>query len=328
MKIKKIITLGITILMLSSIFTGCGVKHETVNQEAELTPVETSKADDKPTTRIVKHSMGETEIPAEPKRIIDLVGMLDNMIALDLEVIAAPSAMSWAGFDFAPYEIERHKGEIVPIEDGWSPNLEQLVSLEPDLIIGYEGMEDIYEDLSKIAPTVLLNHEWGNFREGLIELGTIFGRVEKAEQVIKEYDQSANEAKEKLQAVVGEGEEAMFLRITDKFYRVYNNYGQVGRLLYDDLGFKLMKDYPVEEWRQDLSLEGLFVYNPDRIFLMTNSGAEPEKLLGELENNSIWKSLKSVKSDYIYNANDFMYYAQGPIGSEILIEQILQNIIK
>ncbi len=317
MKRRKIITLAIAILMLTSIFTGCGVKQQSSNE-----------VDQAATTRIVKHSMGETEIPADPKRVIDLVGMLDNLISLDLEVIAAPSAKSWAGFDFAPYELERHKGEIVPIEDGWSPNLEQLMSLEPDLIIGIEGMEDNYEDLSKIAPTIFLSHEWGDLRAGLRELGVIFNREEKAEEVIKEYDQIANEAKMKLQSVVGEDEEAMFLRINNKFYRVYNNYGQVGRLLYDDLGFKLMKDYPVEEWSQDLSLEGLFVYNPNRIFLMTNSGAEPEKLLNELEKSNIWKNLDAVKNDHVYNANNFIYYAQGPIGSQILIEQILQNIIK
>jgi len=320
MKIKKIITLVLTILMLTSLLAGCGA-----NQPADTSAKE---AEEKPATRIVKHLMGETEIPAEPKRVIDLVGLLDNMIALDLEVIAAPSAKSWAGFDFAPYELERHKGEIVPIEDGWSPSLELLMSLEPDLIIGYEGMEDKYEELSKIAPTVFLSHEWGNLREGLRELGVIFDREEKAEEVIKEYDEIVDEAKTKLQAVVGDDEEAMFLRISDKFYRVYNNYGQVGRLLYDDLGFKLMKDYPIEEWKQDLSMEGLFVYNPDRIFLMTNSGAEPEKLLNELEKSNIWKDLKAVKNDRLYNANDFIYYAQGPIGSRILIEQILQNIVK
>ena len=319
MKIKKIITLIIAILMLTSLFTGCGVNKQTDNTA--------NKVEEKPATRRVKHVMGETEIPAEPKRVIDLVGLLDNMIALDLEVIAAQSAINWAGFDFAPYILERHKGEITPIEDGWSPNLEQLISLEPDLIIGYEGMEN-YEELSKIAPTVFLSHEWGNFREGLIEIGTIFDRVEKAEQVIKEYDQVASEAKDKLKAVVGEDEETMFLRITNKFYRVYNNYGQVGRLLYEDLGFKLMKDYPVEEWMQDLSMEGLFVYNPDRIFLMTNSGSEPEKLLNELEESNIWKDIKAVKNDRLYNANDFMYYAQGPIGSQILIDQMLQKIIK
>ena len=319
MKMKKYITLVLTILMLTSLLAGCGT-----NQQADTAA---NQAEEKPATRVVKHKMGETEIPAEPKRVIDLVGLLDNMIALDLEVIAAPSAKSWAGFDFAPYELERHKGEIVPIEDGWSPSLEQLMSLEPDLIIGYEGMEN-YEELSKIAPTVILSHEWGDLRAGLRELGAIFAREAKAEEVIKEYDEIVNEAKTKLQAVVGDDEEAMFLRITNKFYRVYNNYGQVGRLLYDDLGFKLMQDYPIEEWKQDLSMEGLFVYNPDRIFLMTNSGTEPEKLLNELEKSNIWKDLKAVKNNRVYNANDFIYYAQGPIGSKILIEQILQNIVK
>ncbi len=320
MQTSKIITIVITILILTSIFTGCGA-----NQKTDTTA---SQLEQKPSTRTVKHAMGETEIPAEPKRVVDLVGLLDNMIALEVEVIAAQSAKSWAGFDFAPYELERHKGEIVPIEDGWTPNLEQLISLEPDLIIGFEGMEDNYEELSKIAPTIFLSHEWGDLRAGLRELGVIFNREEKAEEVIKEYDQIASEAKDKLQAVVGEDEETMFLRISNKFYRVYNNYGQVGRLLYDDLGFKLMKDYPVEEWKQDLSLEGLFVYNPDRIFLMTNSGAEPENLLNELEKSNIWKNLDAIKNDHVYNANDFMYYAQGPIGSKILMEQILQNIIK
>ncbi len=295
-------------------------------------PIETSKVNEVEqqfSTRIIKHEMGETEIPAEPKRVVDLVGVLDSIVALDLEVIAAQSEMSWAGFHFAPYVLERHEGEITPIEDIYNPSLELVTSLEPDLILLYKNMADMYDDMSKIAPTVVLSFEWGDIRAGLLELGEIFDKEEKAEQVIKEYNQIANEARKKLETVVREDEEVMFLRITNKFYRVYNNFGQVGRLLYDDLGFKIMKDYPAEEWKklQQLSMEGLFFYNPDRIFLSTDTGTNAEKLLSELEKSNTWKNLKAVKNGHLYDANDFLHYAQGPIGSLMLIEQILEEVI-
>lgn len=280
-------------------------------------------------TRIVKHELGQTEIPAEPKRVVDLVGVLDSLIALDLEVIAAQSEMSWAGFHFAPYVLERHQGAITPIEDIYNPSVELLISLEPDLILLYKNMGDMYDDLSKIAPTVVLSFEWGDIRAGLRELGVIFAQEEKAEEVIEEYDQLARAARNKLNAVVGENEEVMFLRITNKFYRVYNNFGQVGRLLYQDLGFQIMKDYPADKWKklQQLSLEGLFFYNPDRIFLSTDNGTEAARLLSELEKSNTWKNIKAVKNGYLYDANDFLHYAQGPIGSRILIDQILEEVI-
>ncbi|MDW7650664.1 MAG: ABC transporter substrate-binding protein [Bacillota bacterium] len=313
---KRFKMLGVAALLALLVFAvGCG------GPAAENEP-----KDEPPETRVITHAMGETEIPANPQRVIDLVGILDHMVALDLRVIASPSAISWAGFDFAPYLVELHKEPITAVGDGWDFSLEQILSLEPDVILMYEGME-AYEELSKIAPTIVLSYEWGNLHEGLQELGKVFGRENKAEEVLKRYEEKAALARDQLSQSIGD-EEVMFLRISDKFYRVYGRIdNQVPRLLYDDLGLTFMQEFPIDEWKQDLTLEGLTVYNPGHIFVETNAGEGPERLLKELEASNVWNSLQAVQAGNIYNGDGFIYYAQGTIGSSILIDQILEDML-
>jgi len=317
----KSFAIAFLLLFVVAIFAGCNSQSESATKE----PV-SQEAETKTEKRIVKHAMGETKVPADPKRVVLLEYFLDPIVALEEEVIAVPSAESWAGYDAPDYLKERHEGELTFIPDPYEINIEQIMSLQPDLIIGYKGSHDkIYEDLSKIAPTVIVSHEWGNFRESVREFGKIFGKEEKAELVIKEYDQKVAEAREKIKDIV-DGKEVMFLRINNKAYRVYGEYGQIGRLLYEDLGMSIMKNYPKEEWSQDLTMEGLFVFNPDIIFLMTNSGEGPQRLMEELEKSHVWNNLEAVKSEQIYRADNFMYYGMGPIGSSILVDQIVENL--
>ncbi|MDF5718397.1 MAG: ABC transporter substrate-binding protein [Rhizonema sp. NSF051] len=100
--------------------------------------------------RIVKHVMGETIVPAHPQRVAVLVhALLEPTFALGVTPIAAPlDAVS---------DLERLVGELKGIEDVGleSPNLEKLLRLKPDLILGLSSHQDIYPLLSHIAPTVL-----------------------------------------------------------------------------------------------------------------------------------------------------------------------------
>jgi iron complex transport system substrate-binding protein len=114
-----------------------------------------------PTTRLFKHAAGETEIPVKPERIVALytypwawpiVQLGGNLIGTDNrpEFIATMQALD-------PENAARiEQATFIGGESG--PNLEKVASLNPDLIVGGWWNTDIYDQLTQIAPTVILDY--------------------------------------------------------------------------------------------------------------------------------------------------------------------------
>jgi iron complex transport system substrate-binding protein len=134
-------------------------------------------------TRLVKHAMGETRVPLNPKRVVALdTCALDHALALGVKPVGAPHYY----LADSPYL----KGKVEGIEDIGSPtNLEKVLALKPDVILGvpYDNKE-IYNLTSKIAPTVLADFDGGKeWREALLLFGEALGKLDAAKQVLADY---------------------------------------------------------------------------------------------------------------------------------------------
>ena len=196
--------------------------------------------------------------------------------------------------------------------------------------IGYrrEGNEKVYDQLSRIAPTILAEHEWGNVKEALAEFGGILGREDKAAEITAQYEALASSSAEKIRAAVGAEEEVMFLQIRPKTYRIYGKTGQSKRILYNDLGLKPLENFPENEQWLDISMEGIFSYNPGHIVvdLYVDQGARD--LFAELSKSRTWNNLDAVKRGNVYVVEDFNGSTIGPIGSMDIINKLTAQMIK
>ncbi|AFY58533.1 ABC-type Fe3+-hydroxamate transport system, periplasmic component [Rivularia sp. PCC 7116] len=101
-------------------------------------------------TRVVKHAMGKTKVPLNPKKVV-VIGGLDNALALGIKPIAATTL---GDNNYLNY-LESKTKEVRKVGVNGSPNLEKILYLKPDLILGLNWDADIYQQLSQIAPTVL-----------------------------------------------------------------------------------------------------------------------------------------------------------------------------
>ncbi|MDO9456625.1 ABC transporter substrate-binding protein [Nocardioides sp.] len=106
----------------------------------------------------VTHQFGTTTVPEEPKRVVS-VGYTEQDVLLQLGVI--PIAVTeWYGeqpdatWPWAHDLLGDAEPEVLDSSDGFP--LEEIIALEPDLIIGTNaGMEERdYQLLSAVAPTV------------------------------------------------------------------------------------------------------------------------------------------------------------------------------
>lgn len=105
----------------------------------------------------IEHEFGSTEIESEPTRIVTL-GVTDADIVLAMgEIPVGNTGYSFFDNGLGPWTDDLVDGaDLTYIESDSDPNLEQVASLEPDLIIGISAGFDgeVYEQLSDIAPVV------------------------------------------------------------------------------------------------------------------------------------------------------------------------------
>ena len=148
--------------------------------------------------RVVQHARGETCIPLNPQRIVTLdFNSLAVALALDVKPIATWITTEIED-DFPYFQNKTNDIEILRNSSG-QPNLEKLLSLKPDLIlvISHSWFEPIYDNLSQIAPTVILpwQETRGNWKQHIHDAGRVFDQTEKANQLMDKYDNHIRELK-------------------------------------------------------------------------------------------------------------------------------------
>lgn len=148
-------------------------------------------------TRLVKHAMGETKVPASPQRVVVLdTGALANALALGVKPVGA----DLGGGAFVGYLGDRVQGIQGVVGDTGEPNLETVLRLKPDLIIGTRTLnETIYDKLARIAPTVLAQaHPSQEWKAYLTFVGEALGKPREARELLADYDARLAEFKRRM----------------------------------------------------------------------------------------------------------------------------------
>ncbi len=143
----------------------------------------------------VEHAFGETTIETEPERVVVLGwGAQDTVYALGLEPVGMPAYPYGGGDDgVLPWDDEHYDPDVTTLLDTTDgPPFEAIAALRPDVILApYEGFDEaVYDDLSRIAPTVAYPDEpWTTpWREQTRMIGQALGRAEEAEDLVAEAD--------------------------------------------------------------------------------------------------------------------------------------------
>lgn len=152
---KSKLRVMLTILVLCSIFiSACGANGNTANQAGSAGETATGKDTPKteasaPTTKKVPTINGDIEIPTDPQRIV-VDAYLPTLLLLGEKPVGATAK------DLENVHIQ---DQIDGIENTGESSAEKIVELNPDLIISANSDPELYEKLSKIAPTVILPYE-------------------------------------------------------------------------------------------------------------------------------------------------------------------------
>ncbi|MCC7353441.1 MAG: ABC transporter substrate-binding protein, partial [Anaerolineae bacterium] len=140
-------------------------------------------------SRVIKHFMGETTVPKNPKRIVvSGSGYIEHLLSLDIVPVGWSTPGSTADIGAPGHIADKLRG-TVNVGTISEPSLEAILGTDPDLIIGMSGVHDsIYQGLSAIAPTVIIANPWLDWRQTLLIIGEIVGKKDLAQQRLAEYD--------------------------------------------------------------------------------------------------------------------------------------------
>lgn len=287
---KKIL---ITSVILSSIaLVGCTTNNST-NKE--------NNSSDNQIT--VQHKLGTTKLNSKPKKIAVLeLSFLDSLHNLDIDPVAiADDGESNKVTDVTNGE----KIDYVSVGDRKEPNLEELSSMDLDLIIADTSRHsEIYEDLNKIAPTIVLDSidsSYDEYIENFETIAEIVGKEDVAKAKIEEAEKVLSDVKDKAKDKVSD-EEVLTVSPKNDEYTAHTSSSFVGQVL-EKAGFKnAIQSYDREA---SLSLEQLVEINPDIIVYMRDD--IDTTIYTQWKNTQLYKSLDAVKNNKVYTT-----VARGP----------------
>ena len=306
---KRILKTIVATCMTAMMFVGCA-SNNTTNEDKTTE-----------NTVTVTDVRGEVEIPANPKRIVDLSGNSDILSILGYKVVGTANSDAYDYTKFPSYLEETLKGaEILGYSMQDTMDVEAIMNLNPDLIVISTVQEKMYDQLSEIAPTVMIQLEALNWKDDVRALGKVFGKEDVANEWIANYEAKAKDAGDKIKAKYGDDTTYLsFLASGGQFF-VFDGAG-FGDVLYKDMGLAKPEGMPEQT---DISLpvvtyEGLAAIKADYIFAIAT-----DEDLAQLEANSIWNNLPAVKNGNVVILESSPYFNQGysPIGREKLVDEI------
>ena len=271
--------------------------------------------------KTIVHDFGTTELKKAPKRIVILDNLYGEILdPLDITPVGATTGQSDSQEFSTLFKKQYKDAKVVSV--GWqgSPDLDKIAELKPDLILMTGEQEDLYEELSEIAPTVgyqINTDENWDYHETSLKVAEIFDKRDEMKKDLDRLDAREAVFAENVKAKFG-NQKLMYLRVTDNDIRYYA-YGHFG-YLYDTYHFNRAETFNPDDMFQVIDPDKLKDINPDLLIVQADS---QELLDNKLKNTPVWTSLKAVQNNKVIYADYSTYMLGfGIVSQEAIMKQI------
>jgi len=259
-------------------------------------------------TRAFVDITGESiEVPAEPQRIVAIhdVNAGEQILSLGFELVGiATRDGEFDGEVAAVYELDG----VEPVGDVYTPNVEAILALDPDLIVGegYDGAgqdqfmeEGLQDQLEAIAPVVYID----TFRpvdDVMTEFAELLGPAAEDEVARQrdEYQAALAEVSDELGDPTGLTVAVVGMR-ADDVVEAYGPETQVPSVILTQLGIEqpdIVAEAEEAGGYLSISLERIPDLSADLILLDTGV----EEFGGDYTGNALWRALPAVQAGQVY----------------------------
>ncbi|WP_342431603.1 iron-hydroxamate ABC transporter substrate-binding protein [Neobacillus sp. FSL H8-0543] len=273
------------ILLLVLIISAC--TNEASTKEDKPAPDK-----NEPETITYKSETGPIEVPANPKRVILLSGFTGNVIDLGVNIV---------GVDVWSKNNPTFETELKEVEEVSDENLEKIIELEPDLIIGLSNIKNI-DKLSEIAPTV--TYTWGkvDYLTQHLEIGKLLNKEKEAQAWVEDFKKQATAVGNEIRAKIGEDATVSVIESYGKDLYVFgDNWARGTEILYQAMKLKMpekVKEVALSTGYYTLSAEVLPEYAGDYIVLSKYSDADTS-----FQETETYKNIPAVKNKHVFEFN-------------------------
>ena len=271
--------------------------------------------------KTIVHDFGTTELKKAPKRIVILDNLYGEILdPLDITPVGATTGQADSQELSTLFKKQYKDAKVVSV--GWqgNPDLDKIAELKPDLILMTGEQEDLYEELSEIAPTVgyqINTDENWDYHETSLKVAEIFDKRDEMKKDLDRLDAREAVFAENVKAKFG-NQKLMYLRVTDNDIRYYA-YGHFG-YLYDTYHFNRAETFNPDDMFQVIDPDKLKDINPDLLIVQADS---QELLDTKLKNNPVWSSLEAVQNNKVIYADYSTYMLGfGIVSQEAIMKQI------
>ena len=326
---KKIDSSGLLIavsMLFILLLVGCGNVNEKTGseseQQAETEQEKEAEESSVSDVRQIQHAMGTTEMKGTPKRVVILTNEgTEALLALGVKPVGA--VQSWTGEPWYEHIQDEMEGvEAIGFET--EPNLEAILDLNPDLIIGNKVRhEKIYEQLNKIAPTIFSEELSGQWKVNFKLYAETLNKTVEGEQKMKEFDDRVAAAKEELGEKLAT--KVSIVRFSLKDVRIYQKDTFSGVLL-EQLGMARPASQDVDNFIETVSEEAMEVMDGDIMFYFLTEEAAGE-VASQWLASPVFKSLNVAKNNQVYEVNETIWNTAGGIkAANLLLDDILKRL--
>ncbi|WP_047983417.1 ABC transporter substrate-binding protein [Ornithinibacillus californiensis] len=311
--LKKSILLMISLIILI-VISACGSSEENTTEP---------QSEDSYT---VEHAMGSTTIEGTPERIVILTNHgTEALLSMGVKPVGA--VQSWDGDPWYDHITDQMDGvEVVGTES--DINLEAILALEPDLIIGNKmRQEEHYEALSAIAPTVFEETLRGDWKVNFKLIAEAIGQEEKGQEVLDQYNERVANLSEELGDKLNT--EVSMVRFMPEDVRVYHKDSFSGIIL-EEVGLARPESQDVDDFAaKGVTKERIDEMDGDVIFYFTYLKAKDgQEIADEWINDPLWQSLSAVQAGKVYEVSDTIWNtAGGVIAANLMLDDLKDKLL-
>ena len=280
------------------LFTGCsssGNEQAATQEETEVSSTAVTFTD----------ALGREVTVDNPQRVVTLIGSFTDVWLLAGGEVVGACDDSWASLN-----LDLPEG-VINTGKGAEPNLENILSAEPDFVIASVNTSsnvELLDTFDELGITCAY-FDVSTFEDylSMLKICTdITGRSDLYEKNGLDVQKQIEEAEARAD---GSAPTVLYLRTSTKSIQAKTSEGNVCGEILANLGCVNVADSD-ETLLESLSLEAIMRADPDYIFV-TPQGTDKEAALANIEetftSNPAWQSLTAVKEGRYYVLDPYLY---------------------
>ena len=304
---KKLLMPFLLMLVLVLSACGAGEKKETTSEK---------KKEDKPQTITYQSENGAVEVPANPERVVVLSSFAGNVMALDVNLVGVDA---WS-------KMNPRFEKLQSVEEVTDENLEKIIELDPDLIVGLSTMKNV-DKLKEIAPVVTFTYGKLDYLTQHLEVGKLLNKEKEAQEWIDNFKADSKAAGEEIKAKIGADATVSVIENFDKELYVFgDNWARGTEILYQEMGLNMpekVKEAALEPGYYAISPEVLSEYAGDYVVFSKNAEGDTS-----FQQTETYKNIPAVKNNRVFEVNAKEFYFNDPLTLEYQLEFFKKSFLE